>query len=268
MEFRSFSRTPGEPDTFPSARERLDSPFAGASCTLVYSGMDSHPPTYRLGPDFETKLESFTNAFLTAGWEVFASEFANLESFLVEAQKDDPERDDLKLRGTEKPLYLLEAISYRIYDTVNREKFNQTTNTIIVLPDCLTLHNPYCEKADLPHGDECAGCTPDCPANRVEELANRYGAKVVFSKRMLKEQLEYQAEQTPHLGVIGIGCLLMLAKGMRTAMELDLPVRGIPLNYCGCDHWTDDPVGTSFPIERLAHMLEEKHAASDSTSHT
>lgn len=227
---------------------------------------DLHP-TYSLGPDFDSKLESFTNAFLAAGWEVFASEFGHLDSFIEGTQADSSDRDDHHLRRTEKPLYLLEAVACKIYDTLNIEQFNRTTETLIVLPDCLTLHNPYCEKSDSRRGDECQGCTPECLAHRVTTIAERYGAKVLFSKRKLEEQLEYHKGKSKNLGVIGIGCILMLAHGMRKAVDLEIPVRGIPLNYCGCDHWTDEQVATSFPLNRLEQMLKDKRDVSNSTTH-
>lgn len=216
-------------------------------------------PTYRLGPDFDRKLTAFVQAMVSSGWEIFGKEFEQVDAFVVDAKLDSRDRDDHQLRRTEKPLYLLEAISYKIYDELNREAFNHTRETLIIVPDCLSLHNPDCLKEDDKWGDVCQQCTPDCQANEVMGLAANYGATVVFSKRKLEQQIEHYAGKSQNLGLVGIACLLMLAKGMRTALELGVPVRGVPLDYTGCEHWNDQPFASAFPMARLESILKEKH---------
>ncbi len=217
------------------------------------------PPTYHLGDDFDAKLTGFVNAIQSASTEVFSSEFGQIGEFVAMANADERERDDHLLRRTPAEFYLLEAIACKMYDQANRDAFNRTKETLIILPDCLSLHNPDCSKLDGQWGDVCRGCTPDCQADRAVQLASRYNARVVFSKRKLSEQLEHFDKQSKSLGVIGIACLLMLAEGMRSAMKLGIPVRGIPLNYCGCEHWNDEPFASAFTFSRLQMILEEKY---------
>ncbi len=221
------------------------------------------PPTYHLGPDFEEKLSSFVNALESASADIFASEFEQVERFVEGANADKSEREDHLLRRTPAKLYLLEAIAFKTYDKVNAESFNRTKETLIILPDCLSLHNPDCSKVDSTWGDICRGCTPDCQADQVVQLASKFGARTIFSKRKLSEQLEHFDKQSESLGVIGVACLLMLAEGMRTAMKLGIPVRGVPLDYCGCEHWNDQPFASAFPMAQLQKMLEEKYGNED-----
>ncbi len=221
--------------------------------------MNRQHPTYRLGPEFDRKLSAFVQALLSSGWEVFGEEFSQVESFVNAAKLDCRERDDHRLRRTEKPIYLLEAISYKLYDELNREAFNHTGDTLIILPDCLSLHNPDCLKDDRKWGDLCLQCTADCQANQVSELVERYGAKVFFSKRKLEEQMKHFAERSDSLGIIGVGCLLMLASGMRKAMDTGIPVRGVPLSFTGCEHWNEQPFASAFPLAQLELILKEKH---------
>ena len=221
--------------------------------------MDRQHPTYRLGPEFDRKLSAFVQALISSGWEVFAEEFERVDSFVGGAKLDGRERDDHLLRRTEKPIYLLEAISYKLYDELNREAFNHTKDTLIVMPDCLSLHNPDCLKDDQKWGDFCLQCTPDCRANQIMEIAEQYGATVVFSKRKLEEQIRHFAAKSDNLGIIGVACLLMLANGMRTAMDEGIPVRGVPLGFTGCEHWNDQPFASAFPITQLEMILKEKY---------
>ncbi|MBU0984391.1 MAG: DUF116 domain-containing protein [candidate division Zixibacteria bacterium] len=220
-------------------------------------------PTYQLGPDFYKKLAAFADRFTAHGAEYFADEFARMDEFLDRARRESPDRDAHLLRQTPREKYLLELVSFILYDEMNREKFNRAKNTLIILPDCLSLHNPDCLKTDEPWGDVCRQCVPDCLASRTVDLADRYGIDVLFSKRKLTEQLEHYREQSGDLAVIGIACVLMLAEGMRSAADAGVPARGVLLNFCGCEHWNDQPFASEFAFERLEALLKEKYGERD-----
>lgn len=221
--------------------------------------MKHHAPTYRLGSDFNRKLTEFRKKFLDEGFSFFAEEFANLDAFIAAAHQDQSDRTDKGLRRTPREKYLLEALSFSIYDELNREAFNRAKDTLIILPDCLRLDNPDCLKTDERWGDRCQQCDPDCQTFEVSEIADRYGLEVVYSKRKLSEQIEHYADRSGDLAVVGIACLLMLAPGMRTAVEVGVPARGVLLNFTGCEHWNDEPFASQFPMERLEAILEEKY---------
>ncbi len=225
-------------------------------------------PTYRLGADFDGKLEALVDRILSDGMSSFAEEFQKIDAFLEKVANEPKERDAHELRSTEKVQYLLEAVSFKIYDRLNKEAFNRAAKTVIIIPNCLSLHNPKCKKKDLRWGDKCRLCTPTCQAFQVERLAKQYGAECVFSKRKLESQIKRFAKKAHEdIGVIGIGCLLMLAGGMRTAAEVSVPARGVPLDYCGCEHWNDQPFASSFQLARLEQILREKYEYQYQTTH-
>ncbi len=220
--------------------------------------MTVNHPTYRLGPDFNQKLDSFVRKFLAEGFELFSEEFQRVQPFIDRARRNG-KRDDGDLRQTEKEKYLLELVSFKIYDELNREKFNKCKSTLIVMPDCLSIHEKECEKVEKSYGFFCKRCLPTCRAYEIGELAKQYGLKIVFSKRKLTEQIEYFSKKMDDLSVIGIACILMLASGMRTAAEVGVPARGVPLNFTGCEHWNDEPFASDFAMESLKAILEEKY---------
>jgi hypothetical protein len=226
---------------------------------MYIASVDKDAPTYSLGPDFYDRLNVFVDRLLADGFEYFAPEFAKVDAFVENALHESTDRDAHELRTTPKSKYLLEVISFCLYDRLNREAFNRAADTIIILPDCLSLHNPDCLKTDEKWGDRCQACTPDCQAALVDEIAGRYGVEVVFSKRKLEDQIEHYSERSGDLGVVGIGCVLMLASGMRTAARVGVPARGVLLDFCGCEHWNDQPRASAFPIERLEAILKEKY---------
>jgi hypothetical protein len=238
-----------------------------ASAISYISTMEIRPPTYRLGPDFDERLERFVEQLEKDGLQEFAAEFGGIDDFLIRVKAESPRRDAHTLRSTSKRRYLAEAISIKVHDRINREAFNRAKNTLIIIPDCLSLHNPKCKKKDLKTGDKCRMCTPGCLAFQVEKLAIAYGAQCAFSKRKLEKQMEHYQKKSGDLGVVGVACILMLALGMRAAAEVGVPARGVPLDYCGCEHWNDQPFASSFPIARLEQILREKYEYQHSATH-
>lgn len=220
-------------------------------------------PTYHLSDDSYRKLSAFVDHLLSEGYETFSPEFDKIDTFLEEVASEPPDRDAHSLRQTEKERYLLELISFEIYDRLNREPFNRAKKTLIVMPDCLSLHNPECEKVDKPTGDVCRQCSPDCFAAQIGQIGAGFGVKSVFSKRKLEQQLEHYQGTLEDYGVIGIACVLMLASGMRSAREVGVPARGVLLEGCGCEHWNDQPFSPQLALDRLRAILQEKYGRAD-----
>ncbi len=218
-------------------------------------------PTYHLTEKSLEKLDELADAFLEKGLAQFHQEFFRIDEFVEHALGDPPDRDDHEMRLTPRPKYLLELLNFAVYDRINREAFNQTKETLIILPDCLSLHNPDCEMVDTDYGDICKLCTEDCRAMQIVKLATKYRAKAIFSKRKLSKQLQYYAGKAEDLGVIGIACVMMLADGMRTADEVGIPARGVLLKGCGCNHWNEQPFASGVSVDRVRSILEEKYGS-------
>lgn len=221
--------------------------------------MKNKAPTYFLPPDFDDKLNSFVDKFISGGFEKFNDEFSGIDGFVKAACADKSDRDDHNLRRSEKERYLLELVSFKMYDRLNRTAFNKTKNTLIIIPDCLSIHEKECEKVEYEFGYVCRKCQENCQAFHIVELAKKYKAKVLFSKRKLTEQLEHHGSKMADMGVIGIACIMMLASGMRTAREVGVPARGVLLGFTGCDHWNEKPFASSFPFDQLETILKEKY---------
>ena len=125
--------------------------------------MEKRIPTYHLGDDFQARLDDFTQRVLSEGLECFGDEFNRIDAYVELAKKDDHGES---LRTTDKATYLLELLAFSIQDKRDREAFNKAAKTLIVMPDCLTLHNTSCEKVDTPYGDVCKRCVQ--PVRRSE----------------------------------------------------------------------------------------------------
>ncbi|HOP05958.1 MAG TPA: DUF116 domain-containing protein [candidate division Zixibacteria bacterium] len=225
--------------------------------------MNNPAPTYCLDSTFRRRLREFTDEFISSGYDRFSREFNGLDRYIEQALKDDCGE---RLRRTPKVKYLLEMVSFQILDDLNREAFNTAPKTLLVIPDCLSLHNPDCLKEDGPFGDICRQCTPSCQANQMVALADRYNIPAVFSKRNLEQQLKHYRDELGDYGVIGVACINMLAAGMRSAAEVEVPARGVLLNFSGCEHWQNQPCASEFSMTWLEEILTEKYGKPHKTT--
>ena len=84
--------------------------------------MENIYPTYKLGPEFSQKLDAFVEQFISSGYETFSAEFNNIEDFVKRANCDKSKRTDTNLRQSPKVKYLLELVSFKIYDEISLDK--------------------------------------------------------------------------------------------------------------------------------------------------
>lgn len=219
--------------------------------------------TFRLGQDFYDKLDRLTTKVLEEGFDLFKDEFKNIDSFYKKAVNDNSARTDHTFRRAPKHLYLIEALYYQVFENINREAFNKTEETVIILPACLALMQDKCKRKRRKYGKICKRCVPNCQIHRIMQIADKYSVEGYFSKRTLTRQIEKMKKDKPSFALIGISCILTLASGMRTAREVDVPSRGVFLNFTGCEHWADRPFPTETTIERVQAILEEKYGIPD-----
>lgn len=220
--------------------------------------MVERPPTYLLHQDFREKLQALNKSHHKPR-EYFRKELASVDAFVQMANADKSERDDHDLRRTGYNQYVDDLLTIRKLDLKNQTAFNSARHTVIIMPDCLSIHDTACDKTDHKRGDICRRCRVDCQARQVVDLGVRYRVRAVFSKKKLAEQIGYFRNRMGDIAVVGIACILMLAEGMKVAAELGVPVRGVPLRFTGCDHWNDVTFTSELSMPWLESILEEKY---------
>jgi hypothetical protein len=133
---------------------------------------------------------------------------------------------------------------------------------VLILPDCLRRRGEECERKRSRAGMRCTACDETCAVGRMTVAAAKRGAGAVFSTGEHGKQFRrLQRGRFRDLSVIGVACIWMLASGMREAEEAGVPSQGVLLNYCGCEHWADQPHVTDAVVERVVDILDAKARA-------
>ena len=139
-------------------------------------------------------------------------------------------------------------------------------DTVLILPDCLRRQGSACKRKGTRYGTRCTACDGACAICRITAAAARHGAGAYFADMEHEKQFRALMRGTyRELSVIGVACIWMLAGGMRAAEAAGVPSQGVLLNFCGCEHWRDDPVVTDAVVEQVEAILAAKARRAERT---
>lgn len=215
------------------------------------------PPTYLVGPDFGEKLLCFRSEFLEIARARFGRDMKNVREY-VERSRTDPVQKDFEWARFPEEFYFVEIATIAVLNEALWDDFCRADHTIIFIPDCLSLLGAKCKRAGEPYVEKCEQCVPNCTVNKIVSLKERYQFREVFTYREMKDQFEVLKGKYRSVSFLGIACILMLAEGMRMSMQAGVPAHGVPLKYCGCEHWAGKPFPTDTDIEQVERVLALK----------
>ncbi len=218
------------------------------------------PPTYSLDESSIAKLETFRDDFLSLARRHFGEYMQNVVPY-VEKSKTDPVQNGFTWATFPEDFYYAELAQIAVLNESLWDDFAATTTTIIFIPDCLSLMQVKCKRFGEKPLEKCAQCVPNCMVNKIVELKAKYDFEEVFAYREQTEQFKFLKEKYESLGFIGIACILMLADGLRTSMYNGIPAVGVPLKFCGCEHWAEEPFPTDTFIGKIEEILRAKRSA-------
>lgn len=224
---------------------------------------EREPPTYDLRelaeePGIYERLDRLADRYLAMANADVGAAFVRVPEFVARVVAEGG-RGDEYYRHTTRERYLVELLSCVVMGRQFWPEFVKRRHTVLILPHCLSRQGSACKRKGTRYGKCCTACDPECAIRRITLVAARYGAAAYFSDLAHEEQLRALMKgQYQDLSVIGVACIWMLASGMRAAEQAGVPSQGVLLNYCGCEHWRDDPVVTETVVERVEALLAAK----------
>ena len=223
-------------------------------------------PTYDLrelgqGLAIYERLDRLADRFLEMADREVGPAFARVPAFVARVLAA-ADRADEHYRRTTRERYLVELLACVVMSRQFWPEFVRRRDTVLILPDCLRRQGSACKRKRTRYGTRCTACDPECAIGRMSAAAARRGAGAYFSELGHEKQFRALMRGRYHdLAVLGVACIWMLASGMRAAEQAGVPSQGVLLNYCGCEHWRDDPVVTDAVVERVEAILAAKAAA-------
>jgi uncharacterized protein len=221
------------------------------------------PPTYDLrelgeGPAIGERLERCADRMLAVAAEEVGGAFARVPAFVERARSASDRRGE-SYRFTTRERYVAELLACIVMNRQFWPEFVARRDTVLILPDCLRRRGEACERKDSRYGTRCTACDETCAVGRMTVTAAKRHAGAFFAVRDHGKQLRrLQRGRYSDLSVIGVACVWMLARGMREAEDAGVPSQGVPLNYCGCEHWADEPCVTDTVVGRVGEILDAK----------
>jgi len=220
-------------------------------------------PTYDLrelgeGVAIYARLDRLADRFVEMAESEVGVAFARVPAF-VERARQEAGRDDEVFRRTTRDRYLVELLACVVMGRQFWPEFVARRDTVLILPDCLRRQGSACKRKRTRYGTRCTACDPECAVCRMTVTAARHGAAAYFSD--MEHEKQFRALlRGPYsdLSVIGVACIWMLASGMRAAEEAGVPSQGVLLNFCGCEHWCEEPMVTDAVVEQVEAILAAK----------
>lgn len=214
------------------------------------------PPTYYLEDDFGNRLRSFGEEFLRLAESYFGSETSQIACYVENRKRK--QKDDFTWATFSRDFYYAELAGIAVLNRAMWEDFCRADHTVIFIPDCLSLMQDKCKRDGEEFLQKCTQCVPNCTVNKIVALKKKYRFVEVFAYREQTDQFKALMKKFKSVSFLGIACILMLADGMRTSMENSVPAHGVPLRYCGCEHWAEKPFATDTDVAEVERVLRLK----------
>lgn len=162
-----------------------------------------------------------------------------------------------KVLSTEPDQYFLYMLEVELVNRIYSGRFKACDFKIALLPHCLHDLERNCRARVDGLDLVCRGCSKNCYVNKVSKILRDKGITPFIWKEADRKTLFKTLKiKHPGLGIFGIACIPELVNGMRTCIDNNIPVSGMPLDANKCSRWLGDFYPNSVNLHKLNRILK------------
>lgn len=197
--------------------------------------------------------------FETRSLETLGDYSPNVEFFLDNGHQKHLWHEDRYFTGRQRVEYHMTMVASEILNRNIRDRFLESERRVVILPPCMCAPADTCQAQLTDFGYLCAHCTPGCRVHQITLLGDKHGFEVLVMPDDLNvfDSSGNSDKQGNSIGVVGVSCPLTNPAGHWSTREIDVPVQGVLLDYCGCEwHWgLEEHFPTDTNIKELLRVL-------------
>jgi len=147
-------------------------------------------------------------------------------------------------------------IEIELTNRLNKVKFLGCNYKIALLPYCLREMLSECKSITDEIDYYCKRCSNMCYINKISTILKDHDIHpYIWRTIRLKSLIKQLVHKYGSAGIMGIACIVELARGMRSCLKAGVPVVGIPLNANRCIRWMGDFYENSVDLDELKSLV-------------
>ncbi len=152
--------------------------------------------------------------------------------------------------------YYLFMIEIELTNRLNKAKFLGCNYKIALLPYCLREMKSECKSVQDEIDYFCKRCSNKCYINKISAILKEHDIHpYIWRTIRLRSLIKKLVHKYGSAGIMGIACIVELARGMRSCLKAGVPVVGIPLNANRCIRWMGDFYENSVDLDELKSLV-------------
>jgi uncharacterized protein len=184
----------------------------------------------------------------------------NVDEFLGTCHEKFRWREDRIQCSAPRLEYHYNMLGAELMNRAFRREFNQTQETVILLPGCMRRHhNERCKASPKAKGHICRGCEKNCEVNQLRKLGLEQNFKCYIIPHSSDLSQWATSDNDQKLGVIASACVTSLVEGGLELRRYGVPAQCVLLDYSGCQkHWHPEGVTTELNLNEMTRILERE----------
>ncbi len=199
---------------------------------------------------------SYSKEFSKIAYKRLAKYTCNLNNYVEQQLKQNPEREDVILLRRREEEYHLNMICSQILNNAYRNDFKTTKLKIILLPTCMRNADIQCNARFDGEHNICTRCNKNCNIGKISASFENLATTVLIPHSSDFTKYLKRWENSPDTGLVGVACVMNLITGGYEMRNLNIKSQCVFLDYSACkNHWHEKGVPTQLNLKQMEKIV-------------